>query len=225
MSEKVRLSGVRKLVAARMHASLQATAQLTFHAKADVTGLSAVLPRWKDEGRKAGLQDCLFHVLAKALQRHPLLNGTADDDGYTLSDAIDLSVAFSTNGGLVTPVLRALGVLSLDEIAEQRRALTSRALEGKLQVSEMKGGTFTISNLGLSCVEYFTPILNAPQIALLGLGRLGKALRQASDGAIVERVLLPLSLTVDHRIVDGDPAARFLTDLCDMLDRSRWDAL
>jgi len=223
-SERMRLTGVRKIIAGRMQQSLQTSAQLTYHAKADVSSIARLLPQWKDAGRPYGLQDCLIHALCRALQAHPLLNGTTDQEGYTLEGRVDLSIAFSTKGGLVTPVLRGIEGLDLEDIATRRRELTARALGGGLKVSEMSGGSFTLSNLGLTSVEYFTPILNPPQIAILGVGQVESAFSMGGGGTIVTRQRLPLSLTADHRIVDGDPAGRFLSDLARFLQDTDWAA-
>lgn len=222
MGQLVRFAGVRKLIAGRMQQSLQSTAQLTYHAKADISAIDRLLPEWKAAGKPYGLQDCLIYALCRALAANPLLNGTAVEDGYSLESGVNLAMAFSTKAGLITPVLRAVEVLDLAGIATKRRELTSRALEGGLKVSEMSGGTFTLSNLGLTAVEYFTPILNAPQIAILGIGSSQTVPTIASDGSIVARKLLPLSLTADHRVVDGYPAGRFVSDLVGMLGDSDW---
>ncbi len=224
MGEHVRFAGVRKVIAGRMQQSLQSTAQLTYHAKADVTAIYRLLPDWKAAGKAFGLQDCLIHALCRALAANPLLNGNADEEGYALEAGVDLAMAFSTKAGLLTPVLRGVEQLGLAGIAAKRRELTSKALDGGLKVSEMAGGTFTLSNLGLTAVEYFTPILNAPQIAILGIGRAQTVPTFGSDGSVAKCTLLPLSLTADHRVVDGDPAARFVSDLVGLLEDSDWGA-
>lgn len=212
------MRAVRKIIAQRMMDSLRDTAQLTYHGDADVTGLMARRRIWKAGGQAIGLEDCLLHALAGTLAVFPDFNGVSDLGSVTRLESIDVSIAISTPAGLMTPVLKGLGALSLSQIAERRRALVDRTLAGDLAVSEMKGGSITLSNLGHTRVRYFTPILNAGQIALLGVGRLTDALVPGPDGQAVPVRLLPLSLTADHRIVDGEPAGRFLTALCERLE-------
>ena len=222
MPEPTPFRGLRKVIASRMLASLQSTAQLTYHCQLDVSSIVALLPEWKAQGHQHGLQDCLLFALARALVRHPVLNGTCDADGYTLASTIDINLALAAPTGLVTPVLRHVETLTLAELAAARRDLTGRAAQNGLAVSEMKAGTFTFSNLGLSPVEYFTPIINAPQIAILGVGKLIRRPMLDKDGGLIEQALVPLSLTADHRVVDGDPAGRFLTDLAAALRDTDW---
>jgi len=222
MSEPVAFRGIRKVIADRMMQSLKATAQLTYHASADVTSIMNALPSWKANERKAGLQDCVLHALSGALQRHGLLNATCDEGSYTISEQVRISLALSSPVGLVTPVLPPLMGLSIEEISQVRREIVARAMEGSLKVGDFKGGTFTLSNLGLTSVEYFTPIINAPQVAILGIGTLMQVVSVDEAGRPVLCRKLPLSLTADHRVVDGDPAGQFLSNLVRTLQSNGW---
>ena len=213
-----KLQGVRKVIADRMQASLHNTAQLTYHADADVTALMELRQTRKVNERSLSLEDCLIYALATTLKALPEFNGMSDITSLTLNQAVDLSLAISTPQGLMSPVLKDVGALSLEDIAIRRRDLIMRAMEGKLSVSEMKGGSFTLSNLGQTRVRYFTPILNAGQIGLLGVGKLQDTVKLADNDRPVWARVLPLSLTADHRIVDGEPAGRFLGHLCDQLE-------
>ncbi len=208
----VPLRGVRRFIADRMLASLQASAQLTYHAQADVTDLMTWRGGLPAETRP-GVEDCVIAALARALASHPDINATVQADSVIIHARIHVAVAISTPGGLVTPILRDVQDLSIDEITRQRRELVRRAREGRLATSEMKGGTITLSNLGLTPVRFFTPILNGNQAAILGLGRITPELRRGANGEIESRDTLGLSLTCDHRWLDGDPSARFLGDL------------
>ena len=216
-----RLGGVRKVIAERMLASLQSTAQLSYHGDADVTELMARRSTWKAAGHAISLEDCLIYAIARSLEALPDFNGVADDVSITRHSAIDLSLAISTPMGLMTPVLRDVGSMQLGDIASERRDLIVRAQAGKLAVSEMKGGSFTLSNLGHTRVRYFTPILNSGQIALLGVGRLAETAVFDEAGHPAPARMLPLSLTADHRIVDGEPAGQFLDLLCRHLEQFR----
>lgn len=211
---RVRITGVRRFIAERMRESLAEAAQLSFHAEADVTGLLRRRAEWKMVGSPVGVEDCVIAAFAKALGGQPEINGTVEKDEIVLSDAVHLAIAIAAPDGLKTPVLRDAGGKTLEIIAAERRDMVARAQAKKLQVSEMKGGTATISNLGMTRVQHFTPILNSGQMALLGVGCLTPRLALGEGGAVIERQMLGLSLTVDHRVVDGEPAGRLLTRVC-----------
>ena len=219
--ETVRLSGVRKVIAQRMLASLHGAAQLTYHGDADVTALMTRRKDWKAAGHAISLEDCLIFAIARTLEAYPEFNAVADDTSFTRHSTMDLSLAISTAAGLMTPVLRNAGTMSLSELAGTRRDLVTRGLAGKLAVSEMKGGSFTLSNLGHTRVRYFTPILNAGQVALLGVGRLVETAVFDTTNVVKPARMLPLSLTADHRIIDGEPAGKFLDALCEYLEDFR----
>lgn len=214
---RVRIGGVRRFIADRMIESLAEAAQLSFHAEADLTPLLRRRAEWKAAGSPVGIEDCLIAAFVKALGAQPDINGTVTKDEVILSDAIHIAVAISAPDGLKTPVIRDAGSKSLEAIAVERRELVARALARKLQVSEMKGGTATISNLGITRVQHFTPILNNGQMALLGIGCVTPRLA-LEDGKLVERSMIGLSLTVDHRVVDGEPAGRLLTRICEEIE-------
>ncbi|MEQ8559129.1 MAG: 2-oxo acid dehydrogenase subunit E2 [Henriciella sp.] len=218
MAEAQPFRGVRKVIADRMMASLQGSAQLTYHGDADVTALMQMRRGWKEQGEPVSLEACVIFALAQTLRLFPAFNATADEQSISVSEPIDISIAISTPAGLMTPVVKDIGNDSLKALADKRRDLIGRAMSGNLSVSEMKGGSFTLSNLGHTRVRYFTPILNAGQVALLGIGRLEDKVSLDADGAVMARQLLPLSLTADHRIIDGEPAGLFLDSLCKALE-------
>jgi len=210
----VRLSGMRGMIAGKMLESLTTTAQLTHHAECDATGLFDLKSRLQEQGQKASVEDVLLDVVVEMLSRHPGINGTLVDKEIKLSKAINLGVAVALPGDLlVAPAILNAGSMTLEERIAARRDVVERARTNKLSVTEMTGGTFTITNLGLSRVKFFTPILNAPQLAILGVGE--TALRPwIHNGEIAQRKIMGLSLTFDHRAVNGAPAGQFLTDLC-----------
>lgn len=214
-----RLTGVRKFIAARMVASLAQAAQISFHADCDASRLFALRAEWKAAGVAISIEDCLIAALARTLVGFPELNGVGDGDDVVYHNAVHVAVAIAGPHGLRTPVVRDANRKSLLELADCRANLVTRARSNTLKVSEMKGGTVTVSNLGQTRVDHFTPILNAGQLVLLGIGRARPQLALTGNGAIIERRVIGLSLTVDHRIVDGDPAARFLTQLCEEIER------
>ncbi len=215
--EETSFKGARKVIAARMMHSLQTSAQLTFHAEADITALLQARRLWRAEGRSISLEDCLIHALCQAHKNEGGLSGVAGADHVSLCQDLHLAIAVATKAGLMTPVLRHADSMSLERISTARRELVETALAGKLKVSDMKGGTFTLSNLGQTRVSFFTPILNSGQLALLGVGSYTRRVCLQKEN-VEERAFLPLSLTADHRVVDGAPAGRFLTLVCEGLE-------
>jgi pyruvate dehydrogenase E2 component (dihydrolipoamide acetyltransferase) len=155
----------------------------------------------------------LVKLTALALQLHPRLNARWAEAGIVYSRAIHIGVAVDTEAGLIVPVLRDVPDLPLAQVASRLRELAERARQRTLSAADLEGGTFTVTNLGVFGVETFTPIINHPECAVLGVGRLVRQPVVGEEDRIVVRDRLTLSLTFDHRIVDGAPAARFLQEL------------
>lgn len=220
-SSTLALKGMRKMIAAKMHESLQNSAQLTHHAECELTTLQARRARLKASGSVVSLQDLLLHEIVQTLGAHPSLNATLQDQQITRYHAVHLGLAIPLPGDLlVAPALFDAERLDAEQLADARRALVDKALAGKLSVRELTGATITVSNLGLSRVRFFTPILNVPQVAIIGIGGSQRRLQREADGTLVERDFMGLSLTFDHRAVNGAPAADFLDDLCQRLEHS-----
>ncbi len=215
--EGTRLKPVRAMIANRMKASLEASAQLSYFVDADLTALLQSRLGWKQAGYTISVEDCVIAALSSVLADFPDFNATLSEGKVSVLPVQDIAVAISTDHGLMTPVIRDVASLSLKEISERRRDLVHRGRTGALKVSEMKGGSFTISNLGLTRVRHFTPILNHPQVALLGLGRVEDRYRPDGAGWSKSRIM-GLSLTADHQWLDGEPCGRFLDRLCDALE-------
>lgn len=210
----VPLRGARGMIADKMAASLRDSAQLTHHARADVSALLAGKQRLADDGVKVSVEDLLIAALVRVLKRRPDINGVVKGREVLLADRVDLCVAIALPGNLLAaPAIFGACAKSLTDLRAARQDLAARARVNKLTVTEMTGGSFTISNLGLSRVEQFTPILNAPQIGILGVGCIVETAVKAADG-VAFRPMTGLSLTFDHRAIDGAPAADFLTELC-----------
>jgi pyruvate/2-oxoglutarate dehydrogenase complex dihydrolipoamide acyltransferase (E2) component len=208
------------MIADKMVKSLQEAAQLTHHAHCRANALLAERTVWADRGDKVSVEDLLIHRVVRTLARHPGINGRVEGREVHLHRAINVSVAIALPGNLlVAPALFDAEGKSVPELRAARQDLVGRAKANKLSVTEMTGGTFTVSNLGLTRVETFTPILNAPQIGILGVGcMVDRPLRRA-DGSIDLEPYIGLSLTFDHRAVDGAPAANFLGDLCRAIEQ------
>ena len=211
LGKTVPLSAVRKIGVERLLKSLQSTIPVTLTTTADVTDL--VQQRQQIQGEpRASLSDCFLKATALALQQHPLLAARWAVDHLVLPDAIHIGIAVDTDAGLLVPVVHDAATLSLPQIAARSRDLIERARAGKLSTKDLQGGVFTISNLGMFGIDTFTPIINHPECAILGIGRI-RRVPVFLDDNVVARDQVTLSLTFDHRIVDGAPAARFLQTL------------
>lgn len=212
---RVPLKGMRKMIAAKMRESLQTTAQLTHHAECRLDALKARRAELKAEGSAVSVQDLLLLKVIETLKAHPGLNATLDGEVIEHHAAVHLGLAIPLPGDLlVAPALFDADRLDGEGLYQARKALADKALAGKLSVKELTGATFTVSNLGLSRVHHFTPVLNPPQVAILGVGGIQRRLELGPSGELVEVEWMGLSLTFDHRAVNGAPAADFLDDLC-----------
>ena len=219
---EVKLSNIRKIIAKRLLESLSGLAQYTLNAEADVSGLLALRQRLKAQGEALGLAnvnigDMVMYAATKALRQHPALNAEFDGTVVRQHAAVNLGFACDTPRGLMVPVVHGAQRLSLAEMAAKAKELAKQAAAGSLNPDFLQGGTFTVSNLGTFGVTTFTPVINAPQVAILGVGT--TLLRPVRVGGVIEyREMIQLSLTLDHRVVDGAPGARFLQTLRAILE-------
>lgn len=216
----VPLTPIRRAIARRMLESHQDTAPVTLTTTADASNLVNLREQFRscaeEDGLVPGYTDFLVKLVGHALGKHPLLNARWSEQGIVLIDEIHVGVAVDTEAGLVVPVVRNVPALTIRQLAGLSRDLIERARTGKLVAADMEGGTFTITNLGAFDIDAFTPILHAPQGAILGVGRISRRPAVVQD-EIVVRDEVTLSLTFDHRVVDGAPAARFLQTLTRMI--------
>ena len=210
----VPLTGMRATIASRMHASLQSTAQLTLVTTADVTDL--VTQRDGLDDPRPTYTDLVVRAVALALREHPRLNAVLDGNEIRLLADIHLGVATALDDGLVVPVVRNADRKSLEEIARESAELIRRVRSGAFSSDDVSGSTFTVTSLGGQGIDTFTPILNPPEVAILGVGRVvDRPVRQ--DQGLAWRKAMTLSLTIDHRVVDGAPGADFLQTLSKLL--------
>jgi pyruvate dehydrogenase E2 component (dihydrolipoamide acetyltransferase) len=191
--------------------SLQQTAQVTVTTEIDVTELVNLRVQLKTEFSLT-YTDCIIKAVAKALKQHPRLNATLIGAEIQLLSEIHIGMAVALEDGLIVPVVRDANQKDLREIAAETQRLAAGARENTLSVDEVTGSTFTVTNLGGHGTDFFTPIINLPEVAILGVGRI-IAKPAIYEGEIAKRSLMALSLTIDHRIVDGAPGAEFLRDL------------
>lgn len=217
---QVPMRGVRARIAQRMHESHQTTAPVTLTTEADATALVAARERLKTEladdlGFNVGYNDLLIKLVARALREFPYMNARLEEpveDGESIIhhlDHVNVALAVDTARGLLVPVVEDADRKRLEAIAQELRELVGRARNGEALPDELSGSTFTITNLGMYEIDAFTPIINLPEAAILGVGRIEER-PAAVDGELCVRHKVWLSLTFDHRLVDGAPAARFL---------------
>ena len=222
-AERVPLRGARRVTARRMLESLQTTAQLTLHAPADARALLSLRQRLKSGAAGTDLHavtinDLLHFAVARTLPAHPALNAQLVDDHILQHRVVHLGFAVDSPRGLFVPVIRDADRLGLQQLASEARRLAQACREGRVRPEELEGATFTVSNLGAYGIESFTPVLNPPQAGILGAGAIH--LKAAADeGGVAFRPHISLSLTIDHQVLDGAPAARFLQDLAQYLAR------
>ena len=215
----IAIKGIRKRISDRMLESLRSTAQLTLHASADARKLLEQHAKFKvvaqknPELPKITLNHLIVWVTARTLKKFADLNATFEGDTLYQHRRVDLGFAVDTERGLLVPVLRDGGRLSLLDVVEEMQRLVTDCQSARVAPEDLQGGTFTVSNLGGFGIEGFTPILNPPQVAILGVGNIGLKPVQASESVEFHQHLA-LSLTVNHQVVDGAPSARFLQALC-----------
>ena len=212
--EMVPMAGVRAIIAQRMSASSQQTAAVTLYSVVDATELVALREELKgalakELGFNVGFNDLLAAIVARCLAEFPYMNARLEEEGIRYVSEINVGMAVDTERGLIVPVLHNANQKGIKQLAIEFRELVARVREGKAGPDDLTGGTFTITNLGMYGVDGFSPIINLPECAILGVGRI-RPEPAVVDGEIAIRQRMWLSLTFDHRLVDGAPAARFL---------------
>lgn len=217
VAEPLPLEGLRGIVAERMGRSAHTTAAVTLQRIVDATELVAVREKLKaayaeELGFSIGYNDLLAVMVARCLVELPYMNVQLVEDGVRQMDEVNVGMAVDSERGLLVPVVHGVDEMGVKEFAVTLRELVARARSGKSLPDDLSGGTFTITNLGMFGVDAFTPIINLPECAILGVGRI-KPQAAVVDGQVCVCQQMWLSLTVDHRLVDGAPAARFLDQL------------
>lgn len=221
--KQVPLTPMRRTIAARLMHSRQTTVPVTITARCDATALLAFRQQLKSLSSSLQhaiptINDILVKLTAAALRQHPMLAATWAEDHLLLPESIHLGIAVDTEAGLLVPVIRDVGTSTLTQIAAQSQKLIAAARSGQLPAADMQGACFTLSNLGSLGVEAFTPVINPPESAILGIGAIVREAVPLDDGTFTARDRLTLSLTFDHRVNDGAAAARFLQTLRHLIE-------
>lgn len=220
--ERIPLKGVRAIIAERMAASVHTTARVTLVIEADATEFNAARTRIKEKveqdwGFAPGYNDLLARLVTTALHHFPYMNARLASDAIEILGHVHMGMAVDTERGLLVPVIRDADQKSLRQFGAEFRTLAERARQGRSLPDDLSGGTFTITNLGMYDVDAFTPVINLPECAILGVGRISpKPVVRGND--VVIRQMWTLSLVFDHRLVDGAPAARFLQYIKELIE-------
>ncbi len=222
-AETVKISNMRKVIAKAMYNSISTTCQLTLNSSFDATDILAFRKRLKESDPALGLtkvtlNDIVLYAVSRTLPAHRDLNATFSGEEMTYYRDVNLGVATDTERGLMVPTLFAANRMSLAAISAGVKALAADCQKGRVAPDLLKGGSFTVTNLGALGVESFTPVLNPPQTGILGVCSVVQRARETGDGEYGFYPAMGLSLTFDHRAVDGAPAARFLKDLAANLE-------
>jgi len=220
---EVKLTKIRRLIAERMSQSLADSAQLTLNMSANATALLALRKKLKENREKLAIENITINDLAafalvKTLPQFPEVNALFIDDTIRQYKHVHLAVAVDTPRGLMVPVVRFADTLTLNELARRIKGLAQQCIDGSVNPDFLQGGTITLSNLGVYGVESFTPVLNPPQVALLGVNTISPKPVADANGQYTIAPYIGLSLTIDHRAVDGAPGARFLQVLVDAIE-------
>ncbi|MFA6815693.1 MAG: dihydrolipoamide acetyltransferase family protein [Lentisphaeria bacterium] len=218
------LSHIRKIIAGRLHDSLAGMAQYTLNTEADVSGLLALRKKIKAAREKnievanANIGDMIMYSVIKALEKHPELNGHFEKDVIKLHSALNVGFACDTPKGLMVPVVHHCEKISLGDMSNKVKAMAKDANSGKLAPDYLTGCTFTVSNLGAMGVTTFTPVVNSPELAILGVGKTLLRPVRTKTGEIVYKDYMQFSLTLNHMIIDGAPGARFLQTFVNIVE-------
>jgi pyruvate dehydrogenase E2 component (dihydrolipoyllysine-residue acetyltransferase) len=212
------ISSLRQVIMRRMAESWNAVPRVTQFDEADFTRLNELrkkhAAKYEKKGAKLTLTPLVLKAVAETLKKHPIFNSSLDEvaNEIVIKEYVHIGIAVDTEQGLIVPVLRDVDKKSVLELAKELEQLAAKARDRKVSAEELKGGTFTISNQGAIGGAHFTPIVNLPEVAILGLGR-GAQKPVVRDGKVVVRMMTPLALSYDHRVIDGASAARFIVDL------------
>jgi pyruvate dehydrogenase E2 component (dihydrolipoamide acetyltransferase) len=213
------VKGIRKLIADKMMQSLQGTAQLTLHSSFDATACQQYRKKRLADGEsKVSINDLVAKAILSALKLHPEMNAHFLGDRLAVFHEVNLGIAVDSPRGLMVPVVESASTMSLAMLSAEIKKKAIACRDGTIQPDDLSGGTFTLTNLGMLGVENFTPVLNPPEIAILGVGGISVKPKRQEDGEISFVDQISLSLTIDHQAVDGAPAARFLQTFVNHLE-------
>ena len=217
ISESIPIQGVRRVIFDNMHQSLSQSAQLSLHTEACAEPLMALRERFSRDEEKVSFNAILVKISAMALRLHPKINASVEGDTIHVWRQVHIGVAMEANDALIVPVVRNPDITTIREIDHEILEKKKKTRENKLSPDDLANGTFTRSNLGFADIDFFTPIIRPPESAILGVGRITQKPSVRNEHVIPE-ARIGLSLTFDHRIIDGAPGARFLKTIKEMVE-------
>lgn len=219
----IKLQGMRKIIAQRMSQSAYTAPHVTITTTVDMTAAKAMRTELlpiveKQTGLRLSYTEILLKAISACLVKHPNLNARWENEEVVLQDHTNIGLAVSVKDGLLVPVIFEAERMGLAELVRKSKEVAGKARDNKLKPEDLSGGTFTVSNLGMYAVDSFTPIINQPEVAILGVGQIQDK-PAVIGGQVLVRPMMTLSLSFDHRVVDGAPAAAFLTELKTVLEQ------
>ena len=221
VAEQIPIQGIRRIISQNMHLSLSTQAQLTLQTEASAKGMQAFRNRVNTlldpDETKVSYNAIIIKAVAMALRQHPRVNASVDEEMIKVWKQVHIGVAMDVGNGLIVPKIRNADTKSIRTIAKELGLFTDKAKQNALLLDDLQGGTFTVTNLGAWGVDHFTPIVNCPESAILGLGRIVEKPWVKNSEVVVDS-RMALSLTFDHRIIDGAPGAMFLKTLTQMIE-------
>lgn len=217
-------NGMRKAIGVNMSASWSLAPKVDYHGTADVTDIMAFREKLNanipEAGSKVSFNDMILKVVADAIREFPIVNSSLKDNVIEVYQEVNIGMAVALDNGLVVPVVKGIDAMDIYTIANETKKLVEKARNKKIVMEDITGGTFTVSNLGsTNSVDFFSPIINQPESAILGIGRAKKCPAVMENDEIKIRSVMGLSLAADHRIIDGAPAAQFLAILIKLLEQ------
>ena len=220
--DRVPLKGIRKITADKMREAVNNTAMVTHHDHVDVTELSALRKKEKEKAAKKGVHLTYLPFIIKAtieaLKKHPYVASSVEEEEIIIKKYYNIGVAIDTPDGLIVPVIKGADKKKLYDLAKEVTNFVEKAKTRKIDLMDLRGGVFTITNIGVIGSTYFTPIVNYPETCILGTGRIEDR-PWLVNGKIEIRKIMPISFTYDHRVTDGAEAARFMNDLRILLEK------
>ena len=213
------ISGMRKVIADNMMNSVQSMAHAYHKVAVDMSQAKLIRAAFKKAEKKVSFNDIIIMALGRALQEHPRMNALVKDGKITEKGSVNIGIAVAVDNGLIVPTVRDVQNMTLGEIHDESARLIAKTKAGGLKKEDYSGGTFTVSNLGMFGIDEFTAIVNPPQVGILAVGAMTDT-PVVRDGQIVVRPMMNLVLTYDHRVIDGAPAAQFLSRLKELLENS-----
>lgn len=221
MDRSIKITGTTAIMAQRMKASWDNVPRVTYSMSADVSNADKMINEYNERNKETGARLTYNHILMKACatasKKYELFNASVDGEEISIHESINIGLAVATDNGLLVPNVKNVDRLSLDELCAETKRIIKGARMMKIEYDDICGGTFTITNLGMYGVERFTPIINLPEVAILGVNKVSCRL-EMENGSIVEKRYMPLDLVADHRIIDGALAAEYLREVVSLVE-------